>query len=142
MEFILYLNSISKDIINSVIQARYLIGENIELCRHPMVNGSTSYPPNKFIICTENIKRRSSNVSAEISKTVIHEAVHVAQRCKNNTLLGDYNQSQISHVKQSNLRASLSATSDKNNSYRMEHEAYYLEEIPEKVLFYVKKYCL
>ena len=142
MEFIFYLDSISKDILNAVIRARYLVRENIELCRNPMINGSTSYPPDKFIICTENIKRRMIDPRKEISRVVAHEAVHVAQRCKNNTLISNYNMLKLDHTKQSNLRASLAATINMNNNRDREYEAYFLEDKPEEVLFYLKKYCL
>jgi hypothetical protein len=139
MDFLLYLTPIGKEILYNVIMAKFSIHENIELCHHDSVYGSVSYPPKKFTICTNNIKQSSMNPSWNINRTVVHEAVHVVQLCKNNNIIRIQNPPLLDNQKYSRLKMSLDLAS--NNSYDKEYEAYLLEDSPQEVLYYLKKFC-
>ena len=82
MEFFLYLNSTGKQIIHDLISAKFHIHENIGLCKNIDVFGYVD-TPNKFVICTKNIKKSGLNVKHYVSETVYHEAIHAVQFCNN-----------------------------------------------------------
>ena len=44
--------------------------------------------PNKFVICTNNIRNGGWDMKHYISETVYHEAVHAAQMCNSNEPIG------------------------------------------------------
>lgn len=139
MEFLLYLSPIGKEILYNVIMAKFNIQENIGLCHNSSVYGSVTYPQNKFVICTNNIKTSSTNLSYHVNQTVVHEAVHVVQICKNNDIIRVSNPPFLSEQKYSRLKMSLDLTS--KDSYDKEYEAYLLEDKPHEVLNYLKKFC-
>jgi hypothetical protein len=133
MEFLLYLTPLGKEIINSVMLANYNIRENAPICRNKEIVG---YIKSKdFVICTNNIKNNISPVSYYINEAVYHEATHVAQYCKGSKLnVVTY----LDKNKEDNVARSLKVS---NSSSSYETEAYYLEDKPEKVLHYLKKFC-
>jgi hypothetical protein len=150
MEFLLYLTPIGNQIINNLAQAKFKIQENTQICRNEKdVFGYLEQSTNKFVICTSNIKNGGWNLNRYVNETVYHEAVHAAQDCKSkgigrvfgNSTLGIPKKSmplssdKLNEVKKSSSIFNLGSTS-------REHEAYFLENKPEKVLYYVKKYCL
>jgi len=139
MEFLLYLTPVGKELLYNVLLAKFNVKENIGLCSNPFISGAVSYPPKQFVICTDNIKRNSKNVGESVTKTVVHEAVHVAQVCKNNDIIRVPNPPPLDNQKYVRLKMSLVSTT--NNEYDKEYEAYLLEDYPEKVLYYVKKFC-
>lgn len=133
MEFLLYLTPLGKEIINSVMLANYNIRENAPICRNREIIGFIK--SKDFVICTNNIKNNISPVSYYVNETVYHEATHVAQYCKGSKL------NIVTHLdknKEDNVVRSLKAS---NSSSSYETEAYYLEDKPEKVLHYLKKFC-
>ena len=133
MEFLLYLTPLGKEIINSVMLANYNIRENAPICRNREIIGFIK--SKDFVICTNNIKNNISPVSYYVNETVYHEATHVAQYCKGSKL------NIVKHLdknKEDNVARSLKAS---NSSSSYETEAYYLEDKPEKVLHYLKKFC-
>jgi len=133
MEFLLYLTPLGKEIINSVMLANYNIRENAPICRNKEIFGFIK--SKDFVICTNNIKNNISPVSYYVNETVYHEATHVAQYCKGSKLnIVTY----LDKNKEDNVLRSLK-TSNSSSSY--ETEAYYLEDKPEKVLHYLKKFC-
>jgi hypothetical protein len=133
MEFLLYLTPLGKEIINSVMLANYNIRENAPICRNKEIVGFIK--SKDFVICTNNIKNNISPVSYYVNETVYHEATHVAQYCKGSKLnIVTY----LDKNKEDNVARSLKAS---NSSSSYESEAYYLEDKPEKVLHYLKKFC-
>ncbi len=133
MEFLLYLTPLGREIINSVISANYNVRENAPICRNREIIGFIK--SKDFVICTNNIKNTLSPVSFYVNETVYHEAPHVAQYCKGSKLnVATY----LDKNKEDNVARSLKAS---NSSSSYETEAYYLEDKPEKVLDYLKKFC-
>ena len=140
MEFLLYLTPQAKDILNQIYKAKYSVKENVEHCRtNTNIFGYADFGK-KFIICTKNIKNSGFRPKVYISETVYHEAVHVAHMCNGYKPLGISLKSmplpthKLQDIKNS-VRASTAST-------RMEHEAYWMEDKPEKVKYVVQKYCL
>jgi len=149
MEFLLYLTPIGNQIINSLSLAKYSIRENTEVCRSEKdVFGYLERSKNEFVICTSNIKKGGWSLKHYVNETVYHEAVHVAQDCKNRGIRSIFGNSTLGISKKSMPLSSdklnevnQSATIFSFGSRDREHEAYFLEDKPKKVLHYVQKYC-
>lgn len=135
MEFLLYLTPIGNQIINKVMMKNFNVVENGAICRNKDLFGLTSSP--NFTICTNNIKNRVSPVSHYVNETVYHEAVHVAQACKRGAL--GIKGIQLDSNKLIDVTNSVKSYSKGAIIYEM--EAYYLEDKPEQVDFYLKKFC-
>jgi hypothetical protein len=134
MEFLLYLTPTGREIISRIILQNYNVKQNAPICRNKEIFGFVK--SSDFIICLDNIKNSISPVKHYVNETVYHEAVHVAQSCKKDKLgvsvsLNSYKLNDV--AKSVNISGGYA-------SY--ESEAYYLEDKPTKVLYYLKKYCL
>lgn len=135
MDFLLYLTPIGREILTGVMMKNYKVQENAPICKqHKTLFGHTRSP--NFVICTDNIKNTISPVKHYVNETVYHEAVHVIHSCiggpikiKNATLSTE----KLTEVVQS------SKISGSSPVYEI--EAYYLEDKPEQVNTYLKKYC-
>lgn len=139
MEFLLYLTPQAQDILNQVYRAKYSVRENIGHCRsNKNIFGYADFGK-KFIICTNNIKKSGFNPEFYINETVYHEAVHVAHMCNGYRPLGiPVKYMSLPANKLQDVKNSVSAST---SSTRMEHEAYWMEDKPEKVRYYVRKFC-
>jgi hypothetical protein len=140
MEFLLYLSPNGQQLILDMISAKFHIHENIGLCHNKNVFGYTNIQ-RKFVICTKNIKHGGWNMEQYVSETVYHEAVHAAQICNRNEPLGlSVKSMPLPKNKYQDIKNSVNVT----KSYKVtqkEHEAYYFEDKPEQVQFYVRKFC-
>ena len=135
MDFLLYLTPIGNEIINRVMMKNFNVVENGAVCRDKELFGFARSP--NFVICTNNIKNRISPSSFYINETVYHEAVHVAQSCKGGPLgIKDIN---LPPNKLIDVKNSVRSSSNQHTIYEM--EAYYLEDKPEEVNYYLKKFC-
>ena len=135
MEFLLYLTPIGNEIINRVMMKNFNVVENGAICRNKEIFGFAKSP--NFTICTNNIKNRISPVDFYVNETVYHEAVHVAQSCKRGAL--GLKNVILSSNKLTDVSNSVKAYRQSSTIYEM--EAYYLEDKPEQVNYYLKKYC-
>lgn len=143
MEFLIYLSPIGNEIVEKLVQAKFSFRENIGLCSSQGVYGYVEQNK-KFVVCTKNIKNREYDVSLMINETVYHEAVHATQICKNYNLLGiPQHQMTLSYAKKQNLYNSLKVTNSNYNnlSFKLEQEAYWMEDKPKLVSYYVSKNC-
>lgn len=113
----------------------YKVLENAPICKkHKELFGYTRSP--NFIICLDNIKNTISPVNHYVNETVYHEAVHIAQSCKQGPLgVVDPN---LSAEKLNDVKRSVKYNS---GAFVYEVEAYYLEDKPELVNYYLKKFC-
>ena len=136
MEFLLYLTPIGHEIINRVRMKHYHVVENAPMCRKGDAFGLRDTP--NFTICTNNIKKYDANsTSFYVNETVYHEATHVAQECKGKPL-GIAN----IHLSDNKKNDVMNSVSKYNPTGKItEIEAYYLEDKPEQVLYYLKKFC-
>lgn len=139
MEFILYLTPQSQEILNQIYKAKYAVRENVEYCRsNKDIFGYADY--RKFTICTKNIKKSGVNLNFYINETIYHEAVHVAHFCNGYKPFGiSLNDMILPTNKLQDVKNSTKASSA---SARIEHEAYWMEDKPDKVKYVIQKYCL
>lgn len=136
MDFLFYLTPTSQELLKIATKIKYNILENSEICR--TYKELFGYNQSKnFIICTNNIKNMISPVKYYINETVYHESVHVAQTCKGGPL--GIKNIYLSNQKLNDVARSVNYNKD---AFTYEVEAYYLEDKPDKVLSYVKKYCM
>ena len=139
MEFLLYLNSEGQQLIRDLISAKFHIHENIGLCSKGNIFGYAN-KPNKFIICTNNIKNLGYDPYFYVNETVYYEATHAAQICKRGNLGIPKSKMPLSWNKMEDIKNSIKATGN-NGSEMKEHEAFWLENKPKQVRYYVKKFC-
>jgi hypothetical protein len=135
VDFLLYLTPIGRNIVSNVMLKNYKVLENAPICKkHKELFGYTRSP--NFIICLDNIKNTISPVNHYVNETVYHEAVHIAQSCKQGPLgVVDPN---LSAEKLNDVKRSVKYNS---GAFVYEVEAYYLEDKPELVNYYLKKFC-
>jgi hypothetical protein len=139
MEFLLYLTPIGREIIQNVYKVNYHVQENVGYCRDENIFGYADFK-NKFVICTNNIKISGFDVRHHVNQTVYHEAVHVGHLCNGYKPFGiSLNDMSLPSNKLQDVRNSVKASTA---SYRIEHEAYWMEDKPEKVKYVIQKYCL
>lgn len=134
MDFLLYLTPIGNQIIDQVISKKYSILENSEICRDKDLFGLVK--EKKFVICLDNIKNSISPVKHYVNETVYHEAVHVIHSCKNGPI--GIKNIRLNSNKLNDVILSSSITKE-HKIYEI--EAYYLEDKPELVNAYLKKFC-
>ena len=134
MEFLIYLTPVGQEIITKIMQTNYNIRENTSICKNKQILGIVQSPD--FIVCLNNIKNNVSPVKHYVNETVYHEAVHVAHACKKKPLGIKNAQLNINKLNDASRSVSLIGSSPV-----FEVEAYYLEDKPEIVLDYLKKYC-
>jgi hypothetical protein len=141
MNFILFLSPTGKEILELIQKAQYRLYENISVCSNPVYFGATNHTTKQILVCTDNILKYSPIPSDVIDETIYHEGVHAAQACNRSKPLGISN-SVIKLPSEKLLHAKASTELVKNpNNYQLELEAYWLEDKPEQVLSYLKKFC-
>lgn len=146
MEFLLYLTPIGNQILNNLVSSRFHIYENSGPCKTEKIFGYTQYP-NKVFICTQNIKSLGYDPNIYVNETLYHESVHAAQFCRSKKTFGfkdriglSKQSMPIADYKYKDIQQSVKVT--KNYSWaHQEHEAFYLEDKPKKVLNYIRKFC-
>ena len=135
-----YLTPEGKQIIELIAKARFQIKENISWCAGDNYAGAVILENKTFFICTKTILK-GLNANQYLIETVYHEAVHVIQACKGMKPIGiPLNQMPLPSTKMANIDRSISLTK-KKWMRRMEHEAFWLEDKPDKVIYYLKKHC-
>lgn len=134
MDFLLYLTPIGNEIINKIISKNYIIRENAPICRNKELFGILNTP--NFVICLDNIKNSISPVKHYVNETVYHEAVHVIHSCKK----GPIGLKNIT-LDSSKLNDVVRSSNITKQHQVYELEAYYLEDKPDQVNDYLKKFC-
>ncbi len=155
MDFIIFLSTLDKEILELVRKANYIIEENkVECLLNKDIKGLHNFKENRIIICTENAKRKTNyrsikNYSNEdniktkkaIRKALRHEAVHIAQKCNNNKSIRKVQD--IEHKLHKSKRRALEFSISKfDGNYEKEIEAYIYEDKPRKVKKMLESYCL
>ena len=138
MEFFLYLNQNTLELVQVIRQANYSIIEYDNVCSDLYVNGATKYPQKVLVICTDNIIKKSSDAKQLINKTITHEAMHIVHMCNNRRPIG-LSIFELSNQKIKNIERSVSVGI--NTNYDIESEAYIVEDNPKQVIRYIKKFC-
>ena len=142
MDFLIYLLPETKDVYD-LVSKKVRFVENSELCRKYDIYGMYQSDTNKFIICTQRIVK-GPDVQYYINETVLHEAVHVAQSCKtrNRTVsplgISPYDMP-LSNRRANDLKKAVRMSGEVTKN--IEHEAFWMEDKPNKVKYAVQKYC-
>jgi len=137
MEFLLYLTPVGREIIQTVIRANYPVKENIEFCSKQEYFGYAN--SDKLVICTNNIKKSGYDVKKYVNETVYHEATHIAHMCRGyKPFYISLNDMPLPENKLQDIKKSLRLSTA---SRQMEHEAFWMEDKPEKVKYVLKKFC-
>jgi hypothetical protein len=142
MEFLLYLTPVGKDIY-SMISKKVKVVENAPICRKYDIYGWYQATNKTLTFCTNKIKS-NNNLKYDVNETLYHESAHIAQSCKNNMgwifPLGiNPSNMPLSYNKETDLNTIISTLGSKVKY--IEREAFWLEDKPEKVRYYVKKFC-
>jgi hypothetical protein len=143
MIFTAYLTPSGQEIYD-LVSKRIKFLENPPICHQKDIYGWFSSSNKTITFCTDRIKSHG-NASYYINETLYHESTHVAQNCKslfgnNLTVLG-INPSSIilSKSKEIDLKTVTSMLGEK--SYSVEKEAFWIEDKPKQVIYYLKKFC-
>lgn len=143
MEFLLYLSPAGREVYN-LISHKIRIVENAPICRQQDIYGWFNYQNRTLTMCTSRIKS-GNTPSYYINETIFHESAHVAQNCKsffkmNLSPLGVSSKSlTLSGRRYEDWKNSVSVSGGGYGT--IEKEAYYLEDKPNKVKYYLKKFC-
>ena len=142
MEFLLYLSQEGRDIYN-IISNKIRVIENAPICKKYDIYGWYDASNKKMIFCTSTIKK-GENVAYYVNETLFHESVHLAQSCKNN--MGNLypfgiseKNIKLSSRRKNDLQKSVSISG--NKIFKIEKEAYWMEDKPDKVKYVLQKYC-
>jgi len=152
MEFLLFLNSQEKEIVQLINKAGYTVEENTPLCLiGKEFFGFLKNQQRKVVICTANAKRyggykfktrdpdENFQTGLMIRRALRHESVHVAQECNNGQLLNlsKNKKAEISDQKLQAFKGSVKLTGNTGKEY----EAYLIEDQPRKVISVLKQFC-
>lgn len=142
MEFLGFLWASALQIYD-MVSSRYSVRENAPICRKHDIFGWFNSLEESLTICTNRIKQ-SGDSEYYINETLLHESVHAAQACKSGdgyiepfgmalkTML-------LNQVRRDGVNAAVRIGGDGNRA--IEHEAFWLEDKPDKVRYVVRKYC-
>jgi len=154
MEFILFMSTIDKEIVELINKANYSIKENTTLCLiGKQFMGFHNRRKKEIIICTGNAKklggykddiyiRNNENHKTKLylRRALRHEATHLAQACNDNNLTNIIKNidKKIHPSKLKALKESVRISGKLNK----EIEAYVMEDKPKVVKQAIEKYCL
>ena len=155
MEFLLFLTTKEKEILELIYKAGFTVEENTPLCfLGEKYVGFLKKRQKSVVICTENAKvnhgysmitpspnNAKERTAISIKRAIRHEATHVAQDCNNSQLLGVLNPKKKIH-EWYKKNAIIGSTNIGNINQQREAEAYYMEDRPKLVISALRKYCL
>jgi len=126
---------------------RFRIVENSSYCRktaglggyvrypEPVTYGATA----TFGICSRRLIQEGNQ--SQFDRIIYHESVHAAQGCHPREWLLGIPQSSIPRDLKAWVRNDSLYQGNTEESNKAEYEAYYLEDSPGKVAYYVKAHC-
>lgn len=140
MDFLMYLWPSTAKIL-SMVETRFRVAENAPICRKHNIYGWMNSLEKSLTICTRRIQQ-SGAAEEYVNETVLHESAHAGQACKSND--GGVRpfglsiaQMPITQRRINDIKAGVALGSDRH----IEHEAFWMEDKPDKVRYVVKKYC-
>ncbi len=153
LEFLAFLSSNDKEILDLIYKAQFSVEENTPLCLlGKRFFGFLKKEQRTVVICTKNamdvsgysIPRAGNDDGYDptkiyISRALRHEAVHVAQSCNNGKLLNILKPGKVKihPFKKDALKGSTSVSGNREKEY----EAYLLEDRPKLVKYALEKFC-
>lgn len=146
MEFLLYLSPAGKEIYN-MISRKVRVVENTPICRKYDIYGWYNSLENKMTMCTAKIKSteyNSASIRKYVNETMFHESTHIAQSCKSNDGYTrefgiSISQMPLTQRRKEDIKSAIAINGSK--VYRVEHEAFWMEDKPDKVKYVLQKYC-
>ena len=154
MEFLLFLTSKEKEILELIYKAGFTVEENTPLCLlGKQFFGFVKAKQKKLVICTKNAMELGgyllprgpadddfSMTRIYIRRALRHEATHIAQSCNGGKALGlrEGKKIKLHPYKMNALKGSIRISGNREK----EIEAYWLEDRPRLVIKALKKYCL
>ena len=141
-----YTTQIGRKIV-ATVSNKYRVLENTPYCRNgDGILGYVSFnKPRTFGICTQRIVLGSlangQSAKPMINETVYHEGVHAAQGCHPKYWVLGLRDDQIRMSNDLWQHINEVTSGLDPRSRRMEIEAYFLEDKPQRVLEYVRRYC-
>ncbi len=154
MEFLLFLSSKEKEILDLIYKAGFTVEENTPLCLiSNKYVGFVKKRQQTVVICTENVKKINGysysgkrhynddhGTTIAIRKALRHEATHVAQACNGGRPM-NAERAKMNMYSWYKKNAINKSTQISNTNQDKEVEAYYLEDRPNDVISSLKKYC-
>ncbi|MBK16989.1 MAG: serine hydroxymethyltransferase [Prochlorococcus sp. SP3034] len=154
MEFILFISSIDKEILELIKKLNYSVEENASICLiGNQFVGFHKKGEREIIICTKNAKhlgkykediyiQNNDNHKTKLylRRALRHEATHLAQACNNDKPTGIIKD--IEKKIHPNKLKALKASVRISGNLLKEMEAYVMEDKPNKVKKAIEKYCL
>lgn len=142
MEFFLYLSSSGKDIY-SLVSQKVRVVENAPICKKHAIYGWFDSDQRTLTMCTDTIKR-GPDPNYYMNETLFHEATHVAQSCKNGmrwVVPFWINPKEMPLTQRRREDVETAKKIVGNSVHKVEHEAFWMEDKPEKVKYVLKKFC-
>ncbi len=151
LEFVGFLSSSDKKILEMLYQAGFSVQENSSACLlGKKFFGFLVKSEKKIIICTKNAMEMGGHFFPRsygdfdptmiyIRKALRHEAVHAAQLCNQDQLLKmvEKDKMKLHPYKKEALKGSTRISGNQEKEY----EAYWMEDRPKLVKLAIKKYC-
>lgn len=141
MQFLLYL-SLQGQGVYQQLKNQIRFAENTAICRtHTDTYGWYESSKKLMNVCTSTILK-GPKPNYYVNETLFHEATHYVQQCKGNGKRMVKLGLNPIHLPQNKLNDVLVSLQYSNDSYRqIEIEAYFLEDKPDLLKHYLKKYC-
>lgn len=140
MDFLFYLSPQSMEIYQ-MVSRKIQVVENAPICRKHDIYGWFDPIKKTLSICTDTIVSRD-NVKYYVNETLLHEAVHLAQYCKNKSFIPLGISSSTMNLSPRRKQDVESAVKISGPSVRqIEMEAFWMEDKPNEVKYVMKKYC-
>ena len=145
MDFLIHLSSVNSDIYK-ILSRKLKFAENSSICKKHNIYGWTDTKWKTISICTNRIKSRNDYVYY-LNETFYHESVHAAQYCYNKMSSQGF---KAFNINPSLMKLNASRSKDLKTAIKIsgdgvrqiEHEAFWMEDKPNKVKYVVEKYCL
>lgn len=144
MDFLLFLTPVGNQILNDLISAKFYVYENKGPCLSGKIFGYFK-PPHSLYVCTKNIVNLGYDPYTYVNETVYHESVHAVHECRRKKSFGirtaiglSQDEMYLSPEKWKDVRNS---TAYAGSRVLLEQEAYYLEDKPQRVSNYIRKFC-
>jgi hypothetical protein len=134
-----HIDKKTESLLSQIQSINYVIKENDGYCKKNVdIFGYADFG-RIFMICTDNIKASEYNMEYYVKETIWHEAVHVAHFCNGNKAFGiSRDKMQMSEYKTESIANSMKTSTA---TREIEHEAYWMEDKPNEVLYVLKRYC-
>ena len=140
MQFLLYLTPVGQEIYQ-LISKKVKVVENAPICKKYEIYGWFDSNKKTMTFCTNKILSKG-NVNYDVNETLYHESGHIAQACRVNFTNIDPLGIQpifLSSRRINDVKVAMSISGSKVR--KIEEEAFWLEDKPQKVVEYLKKYC-